>query len=168
MSVSMHTVRLTKRLEFSAAHRYHNPAWPEERNRAIFDRHNNPHGHNYLLEVTISGAIDPVTGMVINLYDLKQVLEQVLVEFDHKNLNEDTPYFKDRIPTTENFAVVLWDKIEGQLRGARVVALRPFDEADLSVDYEGRRIGKSSEVYLTRRYRFAAAHRLHTNALSEE
>jgi len=164
----MHTVRLTKRLEFSAAHRYHNPAWSEERNRAVFGRHNNPHGHNYLLEVIVSGAIDPVTGMVINLYDLKQVLEQVLVEFDHKSLNEDTPYFKDRIPTTENFAVLLWDKIEEQLRGARLVALRLFEEEDLSVDYEGRRIGKSSEVYLTRRYRFAAAHRLHTDALSEE
>jgi len=164
----MHTVRLTKRLEFSTAHRYHNPAWSEERNRAAFGRYNNPHGHNYLLEVTVSGAIDPVTGMVINLYDLKQVLEQVLVEFDHKNLNEDTPYFKDRIPTTENFAVVLWDKIGEQLRGARLAALRLFEEEDLSVDYEGRRIGKGPEVYLTRRYRFSAAHRLHTNALSEE
>ena len=164
----MHTVRLTKRLEFSTAHRYHNPAWSEERNRAAFGRYNNPHGHNYLLEVTVSGAIDPVTGMVINLYDLKQVLEQVLVEFDHKNLNEDTPYFKDRIPTTENFAVVLWDKIGEQLRGARLAALRLFEEEDLSVDYEGRRIGKSPEVYLTRRYRFSAAHRLHTDALSEE
>src|SRR3989454_5589977 len=115
----MHTVRLTKRLEFSAAHRYRKPGWSEERNRAVFGRHNNPHGHNYLLEVIVSGAIDPVTGMVINLYDLKQVLKQVLVEFDHKSLNEDTPYFKDRIPTTENFAVVLWDKIVEQLRGAR-------------------------------------------------
>src|SRR5207245_10781183 len=99
MSVSMHTVRLTKRLEFSAAHRYHNPAWPEERNRAIFDRHNNPHGHNYLLELTISRAIDPVTGMVINLYDLNQVLEQALVELDHKNVNEDTQYLNDSIGT---------------------------------------------------------------------
>src|SRR5437016_2285146 len=133
MSVSMHTVRLTKRLEFSAAHRYHNPAWPEERNRAIFDRHDNPHGHNYLLEVTVCGAIDPVTGMVINLYDLKQVLEQVLVEFDHRSLNEDTPYFKDRIPTTENFAVVLWDKIGEQLRGARLAALRLFEEENYRV-----------------------------------
>ena len=105
----MHTVRLTKRLEFSAAHRYHNPAWSEERNRAVFGRCNNPHGHghNYLLEVTVAGAVDHVTGMVVNLYDLKTVLEQVLVEFDHKNLQEDTPYFSGRIPTTENFAVVL-------------------------------------------------------------
>ena len=165
----MNTVRLTKRLEFSASHRYHNPAWSDERNKAVFGKCNNPHGHghNYLLEVTVAGAVDPVTGMVVNLYDLKTVLEQVLVEFDHKNLQEDTPYFTGRIPTTENLAVVLWDRIAEQLHVAQLVALRLFEEEDLSVDYQGRRAGNTSEVQLTRRYRFAAAHRLHTEALSE-
>ena len=165
----MNTVRLTKRLEFSASHRYHNPAWSDDRNKAVFGKCNNPHGHghNYLLEVTAAGAVDPVTGMVVNLYDLKAVLEQVLVEFDHKNLQEDTPYFTGRIPTTENLAVVLWDRIVEQLHGAQLVALRLFEEEDLSVDYQGRRAGKTPEVYLTRRYRFAAAHRLHTEALPE-
>jgi 6-pyruvoyltetrahydropterin/6-carboxytetrahydropterin synthase len=117
--------------------------------------------------VTVAGAVDPVTGMVVNLYDLKQVLEQVLVEFDHKNLQEDTPYFVGRIPTTENLAVVLWGRIAEHLQGARLTTLRLFEEEDLSVDYEGRRVGNASEVCLTRRYRFAAAHRLHTEALSE-
>ena len=165
----MTTVRLTKRLEFCASHRYHNPAWPEQRNHAVFGKCNNPHGHghNYLLEVTVDGAVDPVTGMVVNLYDLKQVLEKVLVEFDHKNLQEDTPYFTGRIPTTENLAVVLWDRITEHLEGASLTALRLFEEEDLSVDYEGRRVGNAAEVCLTRRYRFAAAHRLHTEALSE-
>jgi 6-pyruvoyltetrahydropterin/6-carboxytetrahydropterin synthase len=166
----MSDVRLTKRLEFSASHRYHNPAWSGQRNRAVFGpcNHLHGHGHNYLIEVTVAGRVDPVTGMVINLYDLKQVLEGVLVEFDHKNLNEDMPYFQDRIPTTENLAVVLWDKIAEQLREARLTALRLFEEEDLSVDYLGRRVGNAPEVLLTRRYRFAAAHRLHTSALSEE
>jgi 6-pyruvoyltetrahydropterin/6-carboxytetrahydropterin synthase len=166
----MNTVRLTKRLEFSASHRYHNPAWPEQRNRAVFGRCNNPHGHghNYLLEVTVVGATDPVSGMVVNLYDLKRLLEEVIEEFDHKDLNRDTPYFRDRIPTTENLSVVLWDKIAGKLMGARLTALRLFEEEDLSVDYEGRQIGRAPEVCLTRRYRFAAAHRLHTEALSDE
>jgi len=165
----MNTVRLTKRLEFSASHRYHNPAWSEERNKAVFGKCNNPHGHghNYLLEVTVAGAVDPAIGMVVNLYDLKTVLERVLVEFDHKNLQEDTPYFTGRIPTTENLAVVLWDRIAEQLQGAQLVALRLFEEEDLSVDYQGRRVGNTQEVQLTRRYRFAAAHRLHTEALSE-
>jgi len=165
----MNTVRLTKRLEFSASHRYHNPAWTDERNKAVFGKCNNPHGHghNYLLEVTVAGAVDPAIGMVVNLYDLKMVLERVLVEFDHKNLQEDTPYFTGRIPTTENLAVVLWDRIAEQLQGAQLVALRLFEEEDLSVDYQGRRVGNTQEVQLTRRYRFAAAHRLHTEALSE-
>ncbi|HEX9285239.1 MAG TPA: 6-carboxytetrahydropterin synthase [Nitrospirales bacterium] len=165
----MNTVRLTKRLEFSASHRYHNPAWSDERNKTVFGKCNNPHGHghNYLLEVTVAGAVDPATGMVVNLYDLKTVLEQVLVEFDHKNLQADTPYFTGRIPTTENLAVVLWDRIAERLQGAQLVALRLFEEEDLSVDYQGRRVGNTQEVRLTRRYRFAAAHRLHTEALSE-
>jgi 6-pyruvoyltetrahydropterin/6-carboxytetrahydropterin synthase len=165
----MNTVRLTKRLEFSASHRYHNPAWSNERNKTVFGKCNNPHGHghNYLLEVTVAGAVDPATGMVVNLYDLKMVLERVLVEFDHKNLQADTPYFTGRIPTTENLAVVLWDRIAEQLQGAQLVALRLFEEEDLSVDYQGRRVGNTQEVQLTRRYRFAAAHRLHTEALSE-
>jgi 6-pyruvoyltetrahydropterin/6-carboxytetrahydropterin synthase len=165
----MNTVRLTKRLEFSASHRYHNPAWTDERNKAVFGKCNNPHGHghNYLLEVTVAGAVDPAIGMVVNLYDLKTVLERVLVEFDHKNLQEDTPYFTGRIPTTENLAVVLWDRIAEKLQGAQLVALRLFEEEDLSVDYQGRRVGNTQEVQLTRRYRFAAAHRLHTEALSE-
>jgi len=165
----MNTVRLTKRLEFSASHRYHNPAWTDERNKTVFGKCNNPHGHghNYLLEVTVAGAVDPATGMVVNLYDLKTVLERVLVEFDHKNLQEDTPYFTGRIPTTENLAVVLWDRIAEKLQGAQLVALRLFEEEDLSVDYQGRRVGNTQEVQLTRRYRFAAAHRLHTEALSE-
>jgi len=108
-----------------------------------------------------------VTGMVVNLYDLKQMLEQVLVEFDHKNLQDDTPYFAGRIPTTENLAVVLWDRIVEHLQGARLATLRLFEEEDLSVDYEGRLVENSADVCLTRRYRFAAAHRLHTEAMSE-
>ena len=101
---------LTKRLEFCSSHRYHNPDWDEAKNREVFGPCNNAntHGHNYLLEVTLCGAIDPVTGMIINLYDLKQYLWDVLIEFDHKNLNLDTPYFTNRIPTTENLAVTLW------------------------------------------------------------
>lgn len=166
----MTTVRLTKRLEFCASHRYHNPDWSEQRNQAVFGKCNNlhGHGHNYLLDVTVAGDVDPATGMVVNLYDLKQMLERVLVEFDHKNLQDDTTYFVGRIPTTENLVVVLWGQIAAQLQGAKLSTLRLFEEEDLSVDYEGRHVGQASEVCLTRRYRFAAAHRLHTEALSEQ
>ena len=85
----MAPVLLTKRIEFAAAHRYHKAEWDETRNREVFGRCFNPpaHGHNYLLDVTVSGDVDPKTGMVINLFDLKRVLLGVLEEFDHKNLN---------------------------------------------------------------------------------
>jgi len=110
----MSKATLTKRLEFCSSHRYHNPAWNDDKNREVFGPCNNPntHGHNYLMEVTLCGKIDPVTGMIINLYDLKQYLWDVLIEFDHKNLNLDTPYFNGRIPTTENLALTLWNLLE--------------------------------------------------------
>ena len=166
----MSTVRLTKRLEFSASHRYHQPTWSEQRNTAVFGPSHNPHGHghNYLLETTVEGAIDPTTGMVVNLYDLKLALEAVLVEFDHKDLNTDTDAFKERMPTTENLALVLWDRIAGSMPGIRLAAIRLFEEEDLYVDYEGRQSGGHPEVSLTRCYHFAAAHRLHSASLSEE
>jgi 6-pyruvoyltetrahydropterin/6-carboxytetrahydropterin synthase len=166
----MNTVRLTKRLEFSASHRYHNPAWSADRNRAVFGRCNNPHGHghNYLLEVTIEGGVDPATGMVVNLYDLKEILTGVLEEFDHKDLNLDTDAFAGKIPTTENLSVVLWNRIAEQAGGICLSNVRVFEEEDLFVDYQGQQHGAAPEVALTRRYRFSAAHRLHSPALSED
>jgi 6-pyruvoyltetrahydropterin/6-carboxytetrahydropterin synthase len=166
----MATVRLTKRLEFSASHRYHNPAWSDEQNRAAFGSCNNlhGHGHNYLLEVTIQGAVDKNSGMVVNLYDVKQVLQGVMEEFDHKDLHLDTPIFQDRIPTTENLSVVLWDRIAEKAQGFQLSRIRLFEEEDLYVDYEGAQRGDAPEVALTRRYQFSAAHRLHSPALSEE
>src|SRR6266851_9405489 len=91
---------LTKRVEFSASHRYWNPNWNEEANRAVFGKCTSPygHGHNYVLEVTIEGSVDPDTGMIINLYELKPIINEVLMDFDHKFLNEDNPHFKDLIP----------------------------------------------------------------------
>jgi 6-pyruvoyltetrahydropterin/6-carboxytetrahydropterin synthase len=163
-------VRLTKRLEFSASHRYHNTAWSPERNQAVFGRSNNVHGHghNYLLDVTIEGSVDARTGMVVNLYDVKQVLQEVLEEFDHKDLSSDTPAFHGRIPTTENLAVVLWDRIARAAAAFGPARIRLYEEEDLFVDYEGQRSGTRSEVSLTRRYHFAAAHRLHSPEFSDE
>lgn len=124
---------LTKRLEFCSSHRYHNPQWDDVKNRAVFGLCNNvnTHGHNYLLEVTLQGDIDPVTGMIINLYDLKHILNQVLEEFDHKNLNLDTPYFSKRIPTTENLAVTLWHILEKHPDLPSPDALRLYEDETL-------------------------------------
>lgn len=124
---------LTKRLEFCSSHRYHNPEWDDATNREVFGLCNNvnTHGHNYLLEVTLRGDIDPVTGMIINLYDLKLILNQVLEQFDHKNLNLDTPYFSKKIPTTENLAVTLWHILEKHPDLPNPDALRLYEDETL-------------------------------------
>lgn len=100
-----------RRAHFNAAHRLHNPAWTDEKNRSVFGLCNSPnyHGHNYDLEVRVSGEIDPETGMVIDLGWLAQLIEaQVERRFDHKNLNLDTEEFRSLNPTAENIAVVTW------------------------------------------------------------
>ncbi|HEU4683346.1 MAG TPA: 6-carboxytetrahydropterin synthase [Nitrospira sp.] len=148
----MPPVLLTKRIEFAAAHRYVRPEWDEATNRAVFGPcYNAPaHGHNYLLEVTVSGEVDPHTGMVINLFDLKRVLLGVLEEFDHMNLNLDMPYFRDRIPTSENLTRVLWSKLESQEAIGRLQAIRLYEDEDLHADLAA---GWDRDVAsITRRY----------------
>lgn len=154
----MAEVLLTKRIEFAAAHRYHNAAWDAATNRRVFGACNNEpgHGHNYLLEVTVAGPVDRRTGMVVNLFDLKVVLLDVLEEFDHKHLNVDTPYFKDLVPTTENIATVLWDRLAQRADIGRLARVRLYEDEDLWADVtaEGRPLRRAS---LTRRYRFPAS-----------
>lgn len=163
---TMGHVLLTKRIEFAAAHRYHNDRWDAERNRAVFGPCNNApgHGHNYLLEVTVGGDVDEQTGMVVNLYDLKQVLKAVLEEFDHKHLNLDARYFKDRIPTTENIAAVLWQILAGRSEIGRVEVVRLFEDEDLCAEVTAETGTEAALV--TRRYHFASAHRLYAAHLS--
>jgi 6-pyruvoyltetrahydropterin/6-carboxytetrahydropterin synthase len=148
---------LTKRIEFSAAHRYHNDAWDAATNRRVFGACNNEpgHGHNYLLEVTVAGPVDRHTGMVVNLFDLKVVLQDVLEEFDHKHFNIDTPYFTKTIPTTENIATLLWNKLAARADIGRLERIRLYEEddlwADVTADAQARR-----RASLTRRYHFSA------------
>lgn len=152
----MSHVLLTKRIEFSSSHRYIKPEWDEAKNRAVFGLCYNPpaHGHNYLLEVTVSGEIDPQTGMVINLFDLKRVLLDVIEEFDHKNLNLDMPYFKGRIPTSENLARVLWAKLASQPDIGRLQTVRLCEDEDLYAEVTAAEGLDAATV--TRRYSFTA------------
>jgi 6-pyruvoyltetrahydropterin/6-carboxytetrahydropterin synthase len=161
---------LTKRLEFCSSHRYHNPQWDDAKNRAVFGPCNNvnTHGHNYLLEVTLRGEIDPVTGMIINLYDLKHILNQVLKQFDHKNLNLDTPYFSEKIPTTENLAVTLWDLLE-QHPGLPIPdSLRLYEDetlyAEVTANFmdRGHQTSPGLSALIARRYAFSALHQAPT------
>jgi 6-pyruvoyltetrahydropterin/6-carboxytetrahydropterin synthase len=159
----MATVLLTKRIEFAASHRYHNPRWDAGRNRAVFGACNNPHGHghNYLLEVTIGGDVDPVTGMVVNLYDLKQVLEEVLVAFDHKHLNLDTPYFTALIPTTENIARVLWRLLSQHPEIGELTKIALYEDEDLSAAITPADMqAEPGSALVSRRYRFSSGHDL--------
>ena len=132
-------VLISKKFEFSASHRYWRNDWSEEKNNQAFGLCTSPHGHghNYELHVTISGRIDPDTGMIINLSDLKKYINVVLEKFDHKYLNLDTTYFHDMIPTTENIARVLFDLIDTALAGKgdfNLHKLRLYERQDLYVD----------------------------------
>ncbi|WP_035348277.1 6-carboxytetrahydropterin synthase [Heyndrickxia ginsengihumi] len=111
-------VRLTRRYHFSTAHRLHSNDLSVEENKALFGKCNNPygHGHNYYLEVTVKGIPDPITGMIIDLTELDEIVDQeIMSRFDHKHLNLDTEEFKTLNPTSENVAVVIWDLLSPKL-----------------------------------------------------
>jgi len=121
-------IALTRAFDFAASHRLHAPALTDDENRDLFGKCNNPygHGHNYGVEVTVAGEPDPVTGMLVDLVALDEVLEREVVgRFDHKNLNRDTPEFAQQNPTSENLTRVIWDclseKIPAPARLYRVV-----------------------------------------------
>ena len=135
-------VYLTRKIEFSASHLYHNPAFSAEENRRVFGKCNNPHGHghNYVLEVTIAGDPDPVTGMVFDLRELKEIMNAEVVDvMDHRFLNREVPPFDRVVPTTENIAVEIWKRLERRIPGpgTRLKNVRLYETADLYVDYGG-------------------------------
>ncbi|XP_031168121.1 6-pyruvoyl tetrahydrobiopterin synthase [Sander lucioperca] len=105
---------ITRAQSFSACHRLHSIHLSDEENKRVYGKCNNPngHGHNYKVEVTVRGKIDSLTGMVMNLTDLKRCIEEVImIPLDHKNLDEDVPYFASVVSTTENVAVYIWDNM---------------------------------------------------------
>ncbi len=132
----MNEITVSKKFEFSASHRYWRDDWSEQKNKEIFGRCISPygHGHNYELHVTVKGPVDPQTGMIINLTTLKKLVNEIVVQFDHKFLNSDTPYFKDRIPTTENIALTLFDLIKKKLAEVpkiRLYKIRLYERRDI-------------------------------------
>jgi len=133
-------VLLTRKAEFSAAHYYWNDAWTPEENARVFGKcaNRNGHGHNYTLEVTVAGEVDPVTGFVVDLKQLKDILEQEVVSvYDHRNLNLEVPEFAAHIPTTENIAVAIWNRLDGKIPNAKLHRVRVYELADLFADYYG-------------------------------
>jgi len=133
---------ITRRAEFSASHVCANPALSEEENRALYGSAANPrgHGHNYVIEVTLEGDPDPVTGMVYDLKKLKEVLRETVIEpMDHRFLNHEVPPFDKMIPTTENVAREIWRRISPRFASgpARLHQVRLYETEDLFVDYFG-------------------------------
>lgn len=133
-------VYLTRKAEFSASHHYHNPEFSAEENRRIFGKCNNPngHGHNYTLEVTVKGEVDRKTGFVVDLKQLKDVMNREVIEaLDHRYLNKEVPEFKDRIPTTENIAIAAWKRLEKKLNVAKLHRVRVYETPELWADFYG-------------------------------
>lgn len=131
---------LMRRATFSASHRLHSPELSELENKNIFGKCNNPHGHghNYVLEVTVRGEIDPRTGMIINLTDLKKAMDEQIIDLvDHKHLNLDVPLFTEIIPTAENMAVVFWKLLEQALPQGLLYEVRLHETENNLAIYRG-------------------------------
>jgi len=131
---------LTRRVTFAAAHRYRRPEWSDEKNASVFGlcARENYHGHSYACEVTVTGDVDPQTGMLIDLAVLDRVLEtEVRARFDHSNINLDVPEFADgkRIPTGEELARFVCDRVQASLTGVRVVEVSIAEDKSLRASY---------------------------------
>jgi 6-pyruvoyltetrahydropterin/6-carboxytetrahydropterin synthase len=132
-------LELGRRYRFSASHRLHTAHLSEEENSRVFGKCSNPcgHGHNYVLEVSLAGDVDPATGMIANLGDLDAfVTDRVLEDFDHKSLNEDIPAFRDRVPTTENVCIEIFQRLKSFPK-ARLARVRVEETGKNSFEYAG-------------------------------
>ena len=133
---------ITRKIEFSASHVCRVPELSEEENRRLFGPAANPHGHghNYLLEVSVEGSPDPITGMVLDLKELKEILNrEVVALYDHRFLNYEVPPFDHVNPTAENVVREIWNRLEPHLNrsGRKLRKVRLYETADLYVDYLG-------------------------------
>lgn len=165
-------IYITKRAEVATSHRCARPDWDAPQNRAVYGLESRPHGHNYLVEATVSGPVDARTGMVTNIKDVKAALRKVLAPYDHHDLNGDHPAFADTVPTSERVLAGVFEALAGELGEGRLDRVRLFESED--VYYEAHHPasplcpseGKQA-MLITRRYTFSAAHRLHSPHLSE-
>lgn len=133
-------VELTRRAHFAAAHRLHSPFLSDEENCRIYGACNNPygHGHNYYIEVTVEGEPDPITGMVINLSELDEIIKRVLIsQVDHHHFNYDVPFMQNMVPTVENIVVAFWNELAPNLTTVQLKRIRLWESENNSVSYSG-------------------------------
>ena len=137
----MPEVTVTRRMHFNAAHRVHNPELSDEENERLFGRCNNPnwHGHNYILDVSVTGPIEARTGYVMDLAALKRVVQGAVIDkVDHRNFNLEVDFMRDVIPTAENIVVGCWKVLAPRVAPARLVRLVLWETPNNYVEYEGR------------------------------
>ena len=136
----MAMVYVTRRMHFNAAHRLHSDALTEDENAQTYGACNNPmgHGHNYELEITVKGTPDPVTGMVIDLKDLKDLVQHVIIDkIDHKHLNYDVDFMRGIVPTAENIVVALWQQLRDKIPAGELYELKLFETPRNIASYRG-------------------------------
>jgi len=132
---------VTRKANFSAAHRLFNPLLSDQENLEIYDKCSNPngHGHNYYLEVTVAGEPDPKTGYVIDLKKLKKVIEEHFIsKVDHKHLNLDVEFLRNVVPTAENIAIACWDQLAPWIKDGKLYSVRLFESQNNFVEYKGK------------------------------
>lgn len=131
---------VTRKATFSASHRLFNPTFSDEKNEVVFDKCNNyfGHGHNYVLEVTVKGLPDPETGYVIDLKELKRILDLRIIDcVDHKHLNMDVDFLRGAIPTVENLAVLFWAELASHLPSGELHSIKLWESDQNVAEYFG-------------------------------
>lgn len=131
-------VSIYRQAHFNAAHRLHNDKWSDEKNKQVFGKCNNAnfHGHNYVIEVKLSGEIDPETGYLYDLHDLAKLIKREIEdELDHKNLNLDVEYFREIMPSTENLCKYAWDKLRPHIDDSIDISVRIWETPRNSAEY---------------------------------
>ncbi len=135
-------IHITRRETFNAAHRLFRPEWDDDKNLQVFGKCSNPnwHGHNYVLYVTVKGDIDPETGFLINLKDLSSLIQHnVIQKLDHKNMNVEVDFMKDRMASTENLAIAIWEQLQEGIEklGAHLHCVKVAETEKNSAEYYG-------------------------------
>lgn len=129
---------ITKVFHFCAAHQYGNPKWSDEKNKEVFGLDARVHGHNYKLEVTVTGGINPDTGFLIDLGELSQIVnDNVISKLDHSQFEKDLPYFIDKQPSSENLVIFIWEEISKHLKSTKLHRIRIVETPTIYTDYYG-------------------------------
>lgn len=131
-------LRVSRRESFNAAHQLSDPNLSDSENHQLFGKCTNLHGHNYVVEVVVSGQVDPATGYVMDLKRLSDLIcEEIIEQVDHRNLNTDVPWLHGRLPTAENLAVAFWDRLKPRLQNATRFAVRVWETEKTWAEYSG-------------------------------